>query len=749
MRRGKRPQKGWSITRVLFWLKWLSLGWLMGGVVIVVTAVVITRWLGKDLPDLEELSGLRLSQVTYIYSADGVLLGVAMSVYRKWVPLERIPKPLQWATLVAEDRRFYSHPGVDPKAILRALWECLKARSYVQGGSTITMQLARNLYLSPEKTIRRKLKELLLAVQLERRFSKDELLELYLNTVCYGHGAYGVQAAAELYFGKDVSDLTLPQCALLAALPRRPAELSPFVNPEGAKRRRDYILDTMAKLGYLSEGEAEAAKKVPVTKGLRPSPAWTMTRPKAFHFLEFIKKELMRRFGQDVVDRGGLKVYTTLHYALQREVERIAERYLRRYRRLGADQMAIVVLHILTGRILAMYGGRPYRVEPETGRKVLDHFNRATQAFRQPGSSFKPYIYAAALELGFKPQSVFNDRKITFVVDGRRWSPKNYDGIYGRSMTLKKALALSNNVIAVKLLHAVGIEHAIAVAKRMGVRFAYDPHRAGYTLALGSVGVTLLSHTAALASVARGGVWVEPTAIKKVYGDGNEPIYWLKPKTRRVLNPEVARQLLEMLYAVVTEGTGKRAKLPGYQVAGKTGTSAKIRDVWFIGFTPTIACGVWIGNEDFKPLRRGSGGTLAAPVFRDVMRVALKFYPGDRMFASLRQREETTPQRVSVTLCDETKLLATEFCPTTYTETIPMTKAPHQKCPDHAGPLYPTLICSASEELATPSCPPQAVTSRLIPQSKVPKTACQIHLHSPETSFSQGASSPTERHQEP
>ncbi|MFA0743195.1 MAG: hypothetical protein DFNUSKGM_003329, partial [Candidatus Fervidibacter sacchari] len=390
--RRRRPSKPSPWTG---WFRWFAVGFILSYALALIAAAAIISWLGRDLPDLNNLENLRLSQATYIYSADGVLLGTVMSVYRKWVPLSKIPKHLQWATIVAEDRKFYTHPGVDPKGIARAIWECIKARRYVQGGSTITMQLARNLYLSSEKTIRRKLKELLLAVRLERRFSKEELLELYLNTVCYGHGAYGVQAAAELYFGKDVSELTLPQAALLAALPKRPSDLSPFVNPNAAKRRRDYILDAMAEEGYITRSEAEEAKRVPVTEGLKPAPKWLTEPPKAFHFVEYVRRELIQKFGQDVVDRGGLKVYTTLNYRLQREVEQIAERYLRVYRSIGADQMAFVVIHIPTGRVLAMYGGRPYRIDPKTGKRRLDHFNRAVQAYRQPGSSFKPYVYAA------------------------------------------------------------------------------------------------------------------------------------------------------------------------------------------------------------------------------------------------------------------------------------------------------------------------------------------------------------------
>ncbi len=727
------------------WVRWFVIGCLVSYALAVFAVAGLIHWLGRDLPDLGDVSKLRLSQVTYIYSADGVLLGTTMSVYRKWVPLSKIPKPLQWATIVAEDRKFYMHPGIDPKGIARAIWACIKARRYVQGGSTITMQLARNLYLSSEKTIRRKLKELLLAVRLERQFSKDELLELYLNTICYGHGAYGVQAAAEVYYGKDVSELTLGQCALLAALPKRPSYLSPFVNPKAAKRRRDYILDVMAAKGYISRAEAEAAKQKPVTEGLRSSPTWITTPPKAFHFVEFVKQELERLFGQAVTERGGLKVYTTLNYRLQKEVEQIGERYLRSYRSLGADQMAFVILHIPTGHILAMYGGRPYRFDPRTGKRRLDHFNRAVQAYRQPGSSFKPYVYAAALEMGFRPQSLFNDSRVSFPVgNGKRWSPKNYDGRYGRTMTLKTALATSNNVIAVKLIRAVSVEKTVEVAKRLGVRFPpkVNPLSASYSLALGAVGITVLDHTAALAAVATGGKRVVPTAISKVYDSEGNLIYTPKPNSQRVLSPEVARQLLTMLMAVVTEGTGRRAQVPGYQVAGKTGTSENVKDVWFVGFTPTIACGVWLGRDDNQPLRTGSGGALCAPTFKELVMATLKHHPGERTFTilrdssdrdTLRQAQESHRRMKRVVVCAETELLATEHCPVTSAEFLPADWAPKRRCSLHREALQPVLICTVSEKLATPNCPPQSVITRTLPQSAVPVEACDVHTPLPPT----------------
>ena len=402
--------------------------------------------------------------------------------------------------------------------------------------------------------------------------------------------------------------------------------------------------------------------------------------------------------------------------------------------------MAFVLIHIPTGRIVAMYGGRPYRTDPRTGRRVLDHFNRATQAYRQPGSSFKPYVYAAALEMGFRPESLFSDTPIAFPLgNGRQWKPKNYDGRYGRTMTLLKALATSNNVIAVKLIRAVGVDKTIEVAQRMGIRFPSDPRRASYALALGAIGVTVLDHTAALASVATGGVRVTPVAITRIYDNEGNLMFAARPETRHVLAPEVARQLLRMLIAVVTEGTGRRARIEGYQVAGKTGTSEQIKDVWFVGFTPTIACGVWVGNERNRPLRAGSGGTLCAPVFRDLVTAALTHYPGERSFrwaeqSNGRAQEDTAGEAtaehegsVVVTVCAQTGLRATQYCPVTHPERFPANQVPRRTCPLHTEPQQPVLICTVSGQLATPFCPTQAVVTRSFPQSQIPKEACAVH----------------------
>ncbi|MCX7778216.1 MAG: PBP1A family penicillin-binding protein [Armatimonadetes bacterium] len=744
----QETRKTTSLQRLLNIATWLSLSIGIGAIGGACCLLTIYYVLARDLPQVSELTSIRPCEATVIYASDGERLAEVYAVRRKWVPISRIPRYLQLATVAIEDRRFYSHPGVDPRSIVRALMVNLREGRYAQGGSTITQQLARSLFLTPEKSLKRKLKEIILAIRIERAFSKQEILEMYLNQVCYGHGAYGVEVASQLYFGKHVWELNLPQCAMLAALPRRPAYYSPYEHPGACKARRDIILDKMAELGFITKEEAEEAKRTPITEGLVDLRQIGVQQVKAHYFTNFAIKELVQRFGTDMVYKGGLKVHTSLDMKLQREVERIVQNNLGRIRARGADQIAIVCLDIKSGKILAMVGGaKKFRVDRRTGKLVRDDYNRATQAPNQPGSSFKPYVYAAALEFGFKPYSIFNDSRITFVsAGGRAWSPKNYDGIYGRSMTLKRALAMSNNVIAVKLCRAIGIDRVIECARRMGFRFARDPYSASYTLALGAIDGYLIDHTAAMACAANGGNRVFPTTLDKVYDGRGRLIYQSVPRTFKALSPEVSEQLLEMLIAVVTSGTGRAATVNGYQIAGKTGTSNELRDLWFVGFSPSIACGVWVGREDNRPLRSGSGGSVCAPIFSQVMRVALKLHPGPKRFEFIAlgrndnkptQPLEPREEFSRVNICDDSGLLATSACPSIHEEILPKDQIPRRECSLHRVDFVEVAICKLSGKLASFYCPADEIVWRRLPASSVPTEICPIHRprnEAPETS---------------
>ncbi|HID07939.1 MAG TPA: hypothetical protein EYP10_12420, partial [Armatimonadetes bacterium] len=593
-------------------------------------------------------------------------------------------------------------------------------------------QLARSLFLTLEKSLRRKLKEIILAIRIERAFSKQEILEMYLNQVCYGHGAYGVEAAAQLYYGKHVWELNLPQCALLAALPRRPAYYSPFEHPGACRKRRNLVLDKMAEEGFITRAEAERAKRMPINEGLVDFKQLGIRRMRAHYFTNFAIRELVQRFGSNLVYKGGLRVYTTLDIPLQIAAHKIIAKHYRKQRWRRIDQMALVCIEIKTGRILAMVGGvKKYRRDPKTGRLVRDDYNRATQAPNQPGSSFKPYVYAAALEFGFKPYSIFDDSRISFVkAGGAVWSPRNYDGIYGRSMTLKRALAMSNNVIAVKVCRAVGVDRVVETAKRMGFRFVGNPYIASYALALGAVDGYLLYHTSALSCIANGGLRVPPTTILSVYNREGNLIYKHTPRPIRVLAPEVAEQLLDMMMAVVTSGTGRRARVKGYQIAGKTGTSSERRDLWFLGFSPSLACGIWAGREDNKPLNSGSGGAVCAPIFSEFMTVALKHRPGPKEFTMTVVKSDESTQRqnlVKVKICDETGLLATSACPSVHEELLPRNQAPKVKCSLHRTDIVEVAICTASGKLAGFYCPPELIVWKRLPAIAVPVETCPVH----------------------
>ncbi len=741
----QRTLKVTSLQRLLNIISWLFISIAVGSAIGACCAAAVYYTLARDLPQISELTSIRPCEATIIYASNGEQLAEVYAVRRKWVPISRIPKYLQLATIAAEDKRFYTHPGVDPRSVVRALIVNLKERRYAQGGSTITQQLARGLFLSPEKSLKRKLKEIILAIKIERAFSKQEILEMYLNQVCYGHGAYGVEVASQLYFGKHVWELNLPQCALLAALPKRPSYYSPYEHPGACKARRDFILDKMAELGFITKEEAEKAKQTPITDGLVDLRQIGVGQVKAHYFTNFAIKELVQRFGSDMVYKGGLKVYTSLDLKLQGEVEKLVESNLWRIKASGADQIAIVCLDIKSGQIMAMVGGaNKFRIDPRTKERVRDDYNRATQAPNQPGSSFKVYVYAAALEFGFKPYSIFNDSRITFVsAGGKTWSPRNYDGVYGRSMTLKQALAMSNNVIAVKLCRAVGVDRVVECAKRMGFRFARDPYSASYALALGAVDGYLLDHTAATACVANKGNRVFPTTLEKVYDGRGRLIYQHAPRTIKALSEEVAEQLLDMMIAVVTSGTGRAAAVNGYQVAGKTGTSSELRDLWFVGFSPSIACGVWVGREDNKPLRSGSGGSVCAPIFSQVMRVALKLHPGPTRFefTALKKDGGRTPLSAEpkdefrrVTICDDSGLIATPSCPSTHEEVLPKEQVPRRECSLHRTDFVDVAICKLSGKLAGFYCPADEIVWRRMPASSVPTEICPVHRPSAETS---------------
>jgi penicillin-binding protein 1A len=569
---------------------------------------------------------------------------------REPVSLNVMPDDLKQAILATEDSLFYEHPGVDLKGILRAIIRNIKAGEYVEGASTITQQLAKTLFLTPRKSIMRKLKEAFLAFQIERRYTKDEILQLYLNQVYFGSGAYGVEAAAQIFFGKPVQDLTLAECALIAGMPKSPSRYSPLINPSLALKRRAVVLQQMSRTGLITPEALKAATASPLHLAEQGDASI-----KAPCFVAFVTHFLERELGAATLYRTGLTVYTTLNYAMQTAAEKAVtqglDRLAARMKRGGLPQeehpqAALVCLGAGRGAILAMVGGRSF----EESR-----FNRATMAQRQAGSAFKPIVYALAVEKGFRQNDVLWDAPVAYkgTRDNEGWKPENFSGKFQGEVTLRTALALSKNIPAVKLLNKLGPTRAVAFAHRMGITSPLDPN---LSLVLGTSEVTLLELTASYAVFPNNGVWTKPFGIIEVLDREGRSIWKEKPQRRPAISPETAAVLTDMLRAVVLKGTGRAAGHIGRPLAGKTGTTDGYKDAVFIGFSPTIVTGVWVGLDHHETLGdKETGARAALPIWIDFMEKALRGRP---------YHDFTLPEGVvRVHIDANSGLLASENCP--------------------------------------------------------------------------------------
>lgn len=572
--------------------------------------------LTHDLPSIRALETFHPPAVTRIFSADHVLLAEIYSEKREPVTLDKIPAALKNALLITEDRNFYHHRGIDLKGILRAAVKDVLAGHFVEGASTLTQQLAKTLFLTPKKSLMRKAREAFLAIQLERRYTKDEILALYLNQIYLGSGIYGVQAAAKRYFGKPVSALNLAECALIAGLPRAPSRYSPLVNPQLAVARRNLVLRQMKDAGFISSRDYARARQQPLRLAPRKSNAL-----KAPYFVDTVKSILEKQVGAARLYRGGLRVVTSLSYKLQQAARQALEHGLAaleaRMRKAGIAQPppqgALLALDVKSGGILAMIGGRNYAQSP---------FNRATQALRQPGSAFKPIVYACAIERGYSQNRLLLDAPIVFKgTGGKDWQPENFSHRYHGEMTLRRALALSENIPAVRLMEALGPASVVTFAHRLGIT---TPLAANLSLALGTSEVKLIDLTAAFATFANDGLAIRPQAVLEI-NDADGDILWRpKPAVTAAMSRTAAAIICNMLQAVIQAGTAKKACVLQRPVAGKTGTTNDYKDALFIGFSPSIAAGVWIGRDSPQTLgRRETGSRAALPVWIEFMRHAL------------------------------------------------------------------------------------------------------------------------------
>lgn len=566
---------------------------------------------------------IRPAASSQIFDVNGNLIcNLHLEENRLPIKLDKMPKDLQHAFVAVEDARFYKHCGIDPIGIMRAMFRNITSGNVSEGGSTITQQLAKNAYLSQERTLKRKIQEVFLALQIERQYTKDEILEMYLNQIYFGQGAYGIQAAAKTYFNKNAEDLTLPECAMLAGIPKSPNYYSPFNNLKASKTRQEVVLSQMAKYQYIDSATADRAKATEIV--LADQSSGTKPRQLASYFVDYVTQILIEKYGADAVYKEGLKIYTTLDIDMQKAAE-AAINQLPTYRtddnNVQQPQVAIVAIDPHTGHIRAMVGGRGN-----------DHFNRATMAERQPGSAWKPFVYLAAIDSGMSPNTTIRDAKVT--IDG--WSPKNYSGNYSGTVTLRYALEHSLNIPAVKLAQQVGTEKVLRYASNLGISsLVFDGSVNDNNLsaaALGGLtrGVTPLEMASAYGALATGGVLTKATPIIKVVNrDGKVLEENLTSHSKEVVNPASAYIVTDMLKGVIQNGTGGNANI-GRPVAGKTGTTDNNRDAWFVGYTPDLVASVWVGMDNDGNLASNvTGGTLPASIWYDFMRVAVSNMPAN------------------------------------------------------------------------------------------------------------------------
>lgn len=569
----------------------------------------------RNLPDVRVLRGYVPSETTYIYDIKGKeLASLHGEANREVVKLDQISPVLKRAVLAMEDSHFYMHHGINPNSVGRALLINWEKNTVVEGGSTLTMQLVKNLFLKPERKFSRKVAEAVMAIRLEQIFTKDQILEMYLNQIYWGHNNYGIQTAAESYFSKSADKLNLAESAMLAGLIQSPEEYSPFVNLKVAKERQAIVLNRMEDLGWITPAEAEAARKQKLNIGKLTS--WRTS--KLPFITEAVVAELNERFGRDAVLKGGMRVQTTIDTDFQKMAEETVARSHAnvRYRGLYADQVALAAVDPRTHFVKALVGGVSYK---------KSQFNRAIQSRRQPGSAFKPFVFYTAFATGkYGPSSTVMDTPVSYR-DGSGWySPRNYGGGYSGAVTIRTALTQSLNVPAVKLGRSVGLDKVIETCRTLGIKSPMEPVT---SLPLGAIGLTPLEMAGAYATFASNGWYSDTTIIVRVTDTSGNVLLDNTPKPRLVLDPWATASLTNVLQGVINGGTGKSAQI-GRPAAGKTGTTSSERDVWFVGYTPQLATAVWIGNDNNRPLGGGAtGGGFAAPIWRNFMLKALKNEP--------------------------------------------------------------------------------------------------------------------------
>lgn len=586
--------------------------WIVGILVFLIIAGAGCGFIGATMSDLPEVANVKPAASSQIYDVHGNLITTVHATENRLpVKLSQVPKDLQNAFIATEDNRFYSHHGVDPIGIMRAIWVNIAHDGVAEGGSTITQQLARNAFLTQDRTLKRKIMEAMLAIRIEQYYTKQEILEMYLNQIYFGQGAYGVQAAAHVYFGKNVQDLDLAQSAMLAGLPQSPNYYSPLTNYKAGKARQAVVLGQMVKYDYIDQATADKAKDEDL--GLREKSEAAHSDNNASYFIDYVISEIAEKYGDDAVYKDGLKIYTTIDMKAQDAAVQAMHNLPNFYtddKGLTQPQGALIAINPHNGYIVAMVGGRGD-----------DSFNRAVLAERQPGSAFKPFVYLAAIQDGMTPGTVMDDKKIEF----NGWSPKNYEGTYSGQMTLRYALQHSVNTIAVQLADAVGMRKVLNLASSLGITTLDDSKDNNLAAALGGLtnGVKPIDMAVAYGTLANGGVKVKPVAITKIVDRNGQVVEENSTEEQRVVDPKYAYVITNMLESVMSGGTGGGASI-GRPAAGKTGTTDESKDAWFVGYTPDLVAAVWMGDDyGIETLDGITGGTVPAVIWRDFMSQAL------------------------------------------------------------------------------------------------------------------------------
>lgn len=573
----------------------------------------------RNLPDVRVIQNYAPTETTYIYDIQGKpLASLHDEANREVIPLDQISPHLKRAVLAIEDSNFYYHKGIYPTGVIRALLANLESGSTVEGGSTLTMQLVKNLFLSPNRTISRKAAEAVMAIRIEQILSKDEILDLYLNQVYWGHNLYGAETAARSYFNKSAADLTLAEASLMAGLIPAPEDYSPFTDYQKAKQRQATVLRRMRDLKWITPAEEAEALQQKLLVGSVTS----FKQSQLPYVTEAVVQELTERFGRDAVLKGGMRVQTTIDLNFQRMAEQVVSEWHDRlyywgvYRNRQVGQLALAAVDPRTHFVKAMVGGADYKTS---------QYNRAIQARRQPGSAFKPFVYYTAFASGrYGPGSTVYDTPVSYRDGYGYYSPRNYGGGYSGAVSVRAALESSMNIPAVKIGQDVGLNQVIEVTRVLGFKSPIDPV---ISLPLGSVDVTPMEMAGAYATFANNGWHSDTTFIVQVTDSQGNILLDNTPKPRLVLNQWAAASLNSVLEGVISGGTGTRAQI-GRPAAGKTGTTSSERDVWFVGYTPQLSTAIWVGNDDFTPLGySATGGTTVAPIWRDFMSRALYGQP--------------------------------------------------------------------------------------------------------------------------